>query len=257
MSEHGDLMRADRISAYVSGTLTGAERAAFEAEMARDAALANDVELERLLRDTIKHEDVMRFRDRVRKVVAEQEASAEKPEAPVIPIGRSRTWVYLAAAASVAAVVAFALWNWAGTGGLQQDTLAALNTDQGFEFSGTRGGTTDDLDEQLSELRRSGQLDAYLHQSELALANDTAFTGRFHDPVRLDRAIVWLRRNDPDKALQELAALRDPQRWEKCEAAIVRGLEAALRNDRHLMQAELAKADRAGCLQEPFRELLE
>lgn len=256
MSEHDDLIRAERISAYVSGTLIGTDRAAFEADMARNAALANDVELERLLRETVKHEDVMRFRDRVRTVVTEQELAATKTETKVISIDRSRTWAYIAAAASVALVITFALWQWSA-GGLQQDTLAELNTERGFEFSGTRSGTTDDLDEELSGLRRSGQLDAYLRRSDLALMNDSAFANLFHDPVRLDRAIVWLRLNDPDKALQELAKLRDPQRWEKCETAQVRGLAAALRNNKDLALSEFEQANRAGCLPEGLRLLIE
>lgn len=257
MSEHDDLIRAERISAFVSGKLTGVDRAAFEAEMAHDAALASDVELERLLRETVKHEDVMRFRGRVRAVVTEQELAATKTETKVISIDRSRTWAYIAAAASVALVVTFALWQWGGIGGLRQDTLAELNTGHGFEFSGTRSGTTDELDEELSGLRRSGQLDAYLRQSEHALVNDTAFANLFHDPVRLDRAIVWLRLNDPDKALQETAKLRDPQRWEKCEAAQVRGLAAALNDEKDRMRKEFEQADRAGCLPEGLRGLME
>ncbi|QQR85400.1 MAG: hypothetical protein IPJ76_12360 [Flavobacteriales bacterium] len=256
MSDHDDLIRADRISAYVSGTLTGAERAAFEADMARDAALANDVELERLLRDTIKHEDVMRFRDRVRKVVSEQELAATKTETKVISIDRSRTWAYIAAAASVALVVTVALWQW-GAGGLRQDTLAELNTERGFEFSGTRSGTADAMDEQLNGLRRSGKLEDYLLQSEKALTTDTSFAVLFHDPVRLDRAIVWLRLNEPDKALKELALLRDPQHWEKCESAQVRGLAAALKDEKDRMREEFKQADRAGCLPEGLRALME
>ncbi|MBK9196309.1 MAG: hypothetical protein IPO17_15295, partial [Flavobacteriales bacterium] len=139
--------------------------------------------------------------------------------------------------------------------GLRQDTLAELNTDRGFRDSVARSGTTDDLDDELSGLRRSGQLDAYLRRSDLALMNDTAFANLFHDPVRLDRAIVLLRLNDPDKALQETAKLRDPQRWEKCEAAQVRGLAAALLNNKHLMRSKFEQADRAGCLPEGCRAI--
>lgn len=212
--------------------------------------------LEQFMREAFAREDVHRFKQVLREVAGR----VEKEEVGsgggrVIPIQRPTRWITWAAAASVALVVTFALWQWGGTGGLHQDTLAQLNMDHGFEFSGTRSGATDELDEQLNKVRRSGQLDEYLRQSERALTNDTAFAARFNDPVRLDRAIVWLRLNNPAKALQELTALRDPRRWEKCEAAIVRGLEAALRNDPHLMRAEFAKADGAGCLSEELKRL--
>ena len=120
MSEQDDIQpslpagrRGERIEAYVSGKLAGDERARFEEELAHDAALREDVELERLLRDTIRNEDVMRFRDRVKEVTEEQEALADADGGtPVVPIERSRSWAYLAAAASVALVVTFAWWQW-------------------------------------------------------------------------------------------------------------------------------------------------
>lgn len=112
MNASDDIQRAERIETYVSGKLQGTERLHFEEELARDASLREAVEMERLLRDTVRNEDVMRFRDRVREVTREQEAlSGEEDSTPVLGIQRSRTWAYMAAAASVAVlVVATTIW---------------------------------------------------------------------------------------------------------------------------------------------------
>lgn len=259
MMEYGyNNERQERIEAYVRGTLSEEALVAFEAELRTDPRLQEDVATERVLLETLQRAREMRFRDLVERVSGEQERSADggvEAETPVIPISRGR-WMWLAAAASVALAVTFAVQHWSGSGGLPADALAELNTGTGFEFSGVRGGAPDEVDDRLNALRRTGKLDAYLLESEQALQNDTAFANRYHDPVRLDRAIVWLRLNKPDKALDELAKLRDPARWDKCEAAEVRGLAAAMRNDKDAMRAEFQMADRAGCLPDDLRALM-
>ena len=258
MSEMDDIQRAERIEAYMSGKLLGTGRVRFEEELARDPALREDLDLERLLRDTVKNEDVMRFRDRVREVTEEQEARATGGEdTPVVSIKRSRTWAYLAAAASVALVVTFAWMQW---GQEPEYAELAMNVVSTYEFSGTRSGSSAEdrfgkLDEELSSLRRSGHLAAYLARSEELLVSDSLFAARYHDPVRLDRAIVWLRDRKPMDAVTELGKLRDHDRW-ICETHLVRGLAAAMGSNKRTATIELEQARRAGCLSDEGKELL-
>ncbi|MBV6405823.1 MAG: hypothetical protein IT228_04715 [Flavobacteriales bacterium] len=254
-----DFQRLERIEAYVSGKLGGEELRTFESELAQDERLRAEVEVERTLSGTLQRGQELRFRDLVQRVSGAQEQKTTQSgvsETPVIPIQHGR-WKWLAAAASVALVVGLALQQWVGGNGLPADALAELNAGTGYEFSGLRSGAADDLDDQLNELRRTGQLEAYLERSGELLKKDTAFARQFHDPVILDRAIVWLRLNEPDKAMAELTALRDPQRWENCEAAVVRGLVGALQDNRSRVQEEFRRADRAGCLPGDLREWMD
>lgn len=101
--------RQARIEAYVSGKLVGEDLVAFDQELAVDAELRADVEVERVLQGTAIRAPELRFRDLVSRVSADQEtgagtggASALKPS-PVINIRRNWTW--MAAAASILLVL--------------------------------------------------------------------------------------------------------------------------------------------------------
>lgn len=102
MERPNDIERQERIEAYVSGTLTGEELRVFERALAGDGELRADVEIERVMRDTLKRSPELEFRDLVQRVSQEQ---AEEKEVPVIPIGRKRSWAWMAAAASIALVL--------------------------------------------------------------------------------------------------------------------------------------------------------
>lgn len=104
MAEQDDIRRQERIEAYVGGKLAGEELRAFEADLAADAQLQRDVEVERTLAGTLWRSPELRFRDLVQRVSDDQERGASGgggAEKPVIPIdrGRMRWW---AAAAGVA-----------------------------------------------------------------------------------------------------------------------------------------------------------
>lgn len=109
-----DFQRQERIEAYVNGKLDGEELRAFESALAHDERLRAEVEVERTLSGTLQREQELRFRDLVQRVSGAQEQKATKgggSEAPVIPIQRGR-WKWLAAAASVAALVGVAVKWW-------------------------------------------------------------------------------------------------------------------------------------------------
>lgn len=105
MDRPNDIERQERIEAYVSGKLSGEELRAFEQALGGDGELRADVEIERVLRETVKRGPEMRFRELVQRVSQEQEnagLNSGAPETPVIPIDRKRNWTWIAAAASVA-----------------------------------------------------------------------------------------------------------------------------------------------------------
>ena len=185
MSEQDDIQRGERIEAYVSGKLVGLERARFEDEVARDAELRDDVELAKLLRDAVKNEEVMRFRDRVREVTEEQEALVRAEEgAPVVPIQRSRTWAYLAAAASVALVVTFAWWQWDRQPQYAELAMAYANDTR----SATRGDSSTDGITDEDVLDNARDLLALKRPDEaLRLIKDVSFAAPCTEARR-----VWL-----------------------------------------------------------------
>lgn len=104
MDRPSDSERQERIEAYVGRKLSGEDLRAFEHALDSDASLRTDVEIERLMRETMVREPELRFRDLVRGVSDEQEGKTER-EVPVIAIGRKRNWTWIAAAASIALVL--------------------------------------------------------------------------------------------------------------------------------------------------------
>ena len=107
MNEEADITRQERIEAYVAGRLSEADTRAFNALVAKDETLRADVEIERVLQETLGRGSELRFRDLVQRVSDEQEQGVARgggAETPVIPIGSGR-WRWWAAAASVAVVV--------------------------------------------------------------------------------------------------------------------------------------------------------
>lgn len=111
MDRPNDSERQERIEAYVSGLLGGEDLRAFEQAMTVNDELRADVEIERLMRETLKREPEMRFRDLVQNVSDEQEGKMGR-EVMVIPIDRKRNWAWIAAAASIALVLTVGIAQW-------------------------------------------------------------------------------------------------------------------------------------------------
>ena len=97
----------DRIDDYLSGRLADPE--SFERELAANPQLQSDMEATRLALDAIHLGETQRLKERLRKLEAGRApATAPPQEAKVVPIDRkrSRSWLPLAAAASVLLLVA-------------------------------------------------------------------------------------------------------------------------------------------------------
>ncbi len=111
MDRPNDSERQERIEAYVSGKLGGEDLLAFEQALTSDDDLRADVEIERLMLETVKLEPEMRFRDLVQNVSDEQEGRTER-EVQVIAIDRKRNWTWITAAASIALVLTVGIAQW-------------------------------------------------------------------------------------------------------------------------------------------------
>lgn len=111
MDRPNDSERQARIEAYVSGNLGGEELRAFEKALIADEDLRADVEIERVMCETVKREPEMRLRDLVQNVSDEQEGGTER-EVPVIAIDRKRNWTWITAAASIALVLSVGIAQW-------------------------------------------------------------------------------------------------------------------------------------------------
>jgi tetratricopeptide (TPR) repeat protein len=133
----------DRIEAYLFGQMTAAEAAEFERAMAADAALAAEVEQQRLehrAMELLLREELKANLDNWK--VEKQSAAAGEGGAKVVPIGSNRHLLYrIAAAAVVLFIVGF--FSRQLFFGVDEEALAM----QYFEGSGigSRGDSTDPL----------------------------------------------------------------------------------------------------------------
>lgn len=155
MAEQDDIRRQERIEAYVGGKLAGEELRAFEAQLATDEQLRQDVEVERTLAGTLQRSPELRFRDLVQRVSDEQERGATGgggAEKPVIPIDRGR-WRWLAAAASVALLIGAGAVLFLQGGDPQQLAMAEVR-----EFSITVRGDSTGVSAHADALMKARQL---------------------------------------------------------------------------------------------------
>lgn len=111
MDRPNDSERQARIEAFVSGKLSGEDLRAFEQALAGDDDLRADVEIERVMRESIEREPEMRFRELLRNVSDEQEGRTQR-DVPVSAIDRKRNWTWIAAAASVALALTVGIAQW-------------------------------------------------------------------------------------------------------------------------------------------------
>ena len=105
--------RQERIEAFVMGTMSAEEKIAFQAEIAHDASLAEDVRLHMMLKESLGNKDENAFKALVKEVINEERANEKSLEdAPnVIPANHRNfpMWKYLTAAV-VIALIGFFAW---------------------------------------------------------------------------------------------------------------------------------------------------
>lgn len=243
MAEQDDIRRQERIEAYVGGKLAGEELRAFEAELAADAQLQRDVEVERTLSGTLRRSPELRFRDLVQRVSDEQERGATGgggAEKPVIPIdrGRMRWW---AAAAGVLVLLGVSVWMFnERVAGPDHRGLALAELQR--PLSGTRGGdggpaVADSLYLEATKLLLAGKWEQLLAYSQ-ALLDGPDFEAAYGDRMRLDRAWALLQLDRPGEAREELVALLSTDPTIMAE----RAYDLALA---HLLEEDAAGARRA------------
>ncbi|MFA0962449.1 tol-pal system YbgF family protein [Roseivirga sp. BDSF3-8] len=194
-----------RVDRYVQNKMTGAERKAFEQEMHADSDMRSEVNLRTALRDGIKKQKNDSLRSRLRDIHQEV-ISAPRPEEKAIqPAGKSNTRWWLAAAASLAIIMAFTLWMSGALRGGPDDLYA-----QYYErpaYSGARGSMDAELAEagNLYNEGRYGEA-AYRFEDYLRSHTDNAY-------VRFMAAVSYLEADKPDNAkahLQEVVGQDSP-----------------------------------------------
>ena len=72
-----DQQTLERIDAYVDGTLTGAEREAFEQRLQGDPALAQEVALQREIKEALSETAVADLEEKLTQIIVE--ARPDKP----------------------------------------------------------------------------------------------------------------------------------------------------------------------------------
>lgn len=107
----------DQLEAYLDGTLPEAERGAFEARLATDSTLREEVAAQRALRRALS---VQAFRQELQRARERQEATGQSDQGTqkgrvIRPRWGWSTWQTYAVAASVAVVMA-GLWVWQSGG---------------------------------------------------------------------------------------------------------------------------------------------
>ncbi len=207
MNEELDIQRSERIHAYVLGSVSTAERSAFEQELATDPTLRDEVAAERTLMEAIHQEPELRFRQLVQRVSQTQEQVGEivPEETPVIPIGRRFDMRWMAAAAGVLVLLGVSLWFLSGQDADYRSlALAELQQPPSATRSAGEGTTViDSLQQVASKRLQSGQWQELLSFTEMLLEREE-FTDRYGDRTRLDRAWALMKLDRPNEARDEL-----------------------------------------------------
>lgn len=245
-----DIRRQERIEAYVGGTLSGVDLNAFEAELARDELLRQEVEVERTLAATLQRGHELRFRDLVEQVSAEQERGATTGggmEKPVIPIDRGR-WRWLAAAASVAVLIGVGVALWLSEGAGRQDHAQFAYME--IQVEGQRDlRHTDIVDSVFMKLRtgftRELSRRTFTHTMEADLVKaleSSRFNDRYGQETRTMIARIRISRSDFKEALETLDSV-DGTKTQPCDVRFYRAVALLGMGDRSSAEDLLNAAD--------------
>jgi len=244
-------MRRERIEAFVTGRLTEAERSAFEADMRADETLRAEVEIERVLQNTLPRTPELRFRELVQQVSEAQEKVGTRDGGvggTVIPIERGR-WMWWAAA-SVFLLVGAGVLTWYI---MHQDRSAlAMRFAEVHVPQRVRGGHGTDPSHDSSlvrlwQLRANGDAAGYLSATERLLRTDSSFQALHGDVVRTERMMVLLGMGNVAGAMEERARVPDGSP-SPCELDLVDGLIATLQGREEMAVQALQQAVRGGCV---------
>lgn len=137
MTHAPDPARAERLEAYLDGRLTGEHRAAFEAELASDAALRAELELQRGIDAALR-----------RRFAPPEMISLPASSQAAAPRRSRRLWRPLAVAAAAALLAAGAWAGWA-VYSVSVDPLVSVYRSE--VAAGLRPKWVCDTDEQLAE----------------------------------------------------------------------------------------------------------
>lgn len=169
----------DKIEAYLSGAMTGAERQAFEAEVAASAELAREVDAVRLAREAVELSISDRLRAQFQEWGESPGAEAEPTGARVVQLApRARLRRLLAIAAGVLLVLVGGSFWYANdqyaAGAIAMDYYQELPLDLSVR------GDTDPLAAAVADLQAGNfeQADAYFRS--ISAGDDQYFDARYY-----------------------------------------------------------------------------
>lgn len=206
-----DQQTLERIDAYVDGTLTGAERAAFEQRLASDPALKQEVALQRQINEALNEPAVADLEEKLTQIIAE--------ERPVKPLWRQYARP-LAIAASVLLLLGFAwLFRPTSQGPLDQEALflaqaefpESLLTDMNVRNSGVDTRKTDSMVLRLEALNQSyqeGEWQLALDQLDQTLVDFPELVTDYTSFYQYQRGMLLLRLDRTKQAITSLEQVR-------------------------------------------------
>jgi hypothetical protein len=199
--------------------------------------------METFIRDAQGREDVYRFKQVLKQVAKQVEASeGGKQEAKVIPIGRKLNRKWLSLAASLLLAVG-AMWLFLDRPLNEQQLAMNALENPHFEFS--RSGSdnvNDSKKKELQDLVLKNDLNGFLAASLIALA-DTSFTKAEGNWVKLYRAYAFLNENKVEAARAELGTLEEPNPSELAQRSYYLAIADLQENDKDAAISTLKEAD--------------
>lgn len=169
----------DKIEAYLSGNMTGAERQAFEAEIGKDQSLAEEVDAVRLAREAVELSisDSLRARFQEWGQTASTETKTEEAKVVTMTPRRSLGRI-LSIAASVLLILAVGSF-WYANNQFSTDTMAAAYYDNVSLDLSVRGDA-DPMANAVDALENGNYTEADAYFSSIAEGDDLYFDAQYY-----------------------------------------------------------------------------
>ncbi|MEO1449490.1 MAG: hypothetical protein AAFV07_08155 [Bacteroidota bacterium] len=257
-----DQQTLERIEAYVDGTLTGAERTAFEQRLESDPALAQEVALQRQINEALHEPAVADLEEKLTQIILE--------ERPAKPLWRQYARP-LAIAASVLLLLGFAwLFRPMPQGPLDQEAIylaqakfpESLLTDINVRDIGIDTLISDSLTLRLEAVNRSyqeGEWQLALDQLDQAAGDFPELVTDYTSFYQYQRGILLLGLGSTQQAITALEQVRVGPQLDAAQWFLLLGrfrLEGdtpAMRNEvESLARSKRPYADEAKALLEAF-----
>ena len=185
------------IDEYLNGEMDEATQSAFELQLQKDAALQQELSLQKTLRAGIKDKGNQLLKEKLKAI--HKEEITQKTDTPIVPLYRRLP--FLAAAASIALLIAVYFFLRQPTPG--NDALFAANYEP-YQIGLVQRGTQQEALTQADQLYRAGSFDQAAPVLESILEVDPNLP-----KVRMALAISYLEMNQDELAKEQLNQIYD------------------------------------------------